>query len=79
MTREKMTREELIKEIAKRAKDIRKLYYSVYPEGEYLTIAFDKDFIDFNNKYYKEDKDYPIVYFENYKPYVRINKKQEDK
>ena len=79
MTRQKMTREELTREIAKRANEIRKLYYSVYPEGDYLIIAFNKDFIDFNNKFYEEDKDYPINYFENCKPYVRINKKQKDK
>lgn len=37
-----MTREELIKEITKRIKDIKELYYSVYPEGDYLTMYFEK-------------------------------------
>ena len=34
-----MTRRELTREIAKRIKDIRDLYYSVYPEGNYLDIC----------------------------------------
>ena len=38
-----MTREELTKEIAKRVNDIRSLYYRVYPEGDWLIIAINKD------------------------------------
>ena len=48
-----MTREELTREIAKRLKDIRKLYYSVYPEGNRLEMTIRKDSIDFHNSYYK--------------------------
>lgn len=73
-----MTKEELTKEIAKRVNDIRNLYYSVYPEGDNLIIAFNKDLIDFNNKYHEEDKDYPINYFED-KNCIGINGVWEDK
>lgn len=76
-----MTREELIREIAKRLKDIKELYYSVYPEGDYLSLFFEKDCISFHNGKWEigVDENYPINYFENGKPYVRINKKQKDK
>ena len=67
MTREKMTRNELIKEIAKRVKEIRELYYSVYPEGDYLSLFFEKDYISFNNEKWESgaDENYPIHYWEN--------------
>ena len=73
-----MTREELIKEIAKRMKDIRNLYYKVYPEGDWLTIVFCKDLIGFNNKYHEEDKDYSINYLED-RNCIGINGVWEDK
>lgn len=61
-----MTREELTREIAKRVKEIRKLYYSVYPEGDYLSFFFKKDFTSFNNENWGGGKDeyYPIEYCE---------------
>lgn len=76
-----MTREELTKEIAKRVKDIRELYYSVYPEGGYFSFFFEKDCISFHNGKWEigVDENYPINYFEDEKKYVRINKKQECK
>lgn len=37
-----MTREELTKEIVKRIKDIKELYYSVYPEGDYSYFTLKK-------------------------------------
>lgn len=50
MTRKKMTQKELIKEIAKRVKDIKELYYSAYPEGNYLTLYFQDGNVSFNNE-----------------------------
>lgn len=73
-----MTREELTKEIAKRVKDIRNLYYRVYPEGDYLDITIRKDLINFFNHYREEDKDYPIDYFED-RNCIGINRVWEDK
>lgn len=69
-----MTREELIKEIAKRIKEIRELYYSVYPKGDYLSLFFTKDCISFNNQCWQAqaDKNYPINYWER-EGYIRIN------
>ncbi len=61
-----MTREELTREIAKRVKEIRNLYYSVYPEGDYLIMHFEKNITSFNNRHWEggEDEDYPINYWE---------------
>lgn len=61
-----MTREELTKEIAKRVKDIRNLYYSVYPDGDYLTMCLRRNSIMFNNRKWEggEDENYPIDYWE---------------
>ena len=73
-----MTREELIKEIAKRIKDIKELYYSVYPEGNRLDMTIRKDSIDFHNSYYEEDKNFRVDYYEDEK-YIRINRVWEDK
>ena len=75
-----MTREELTKEIAKRLKDIRELYYSVYPEGNYLTMYFEKNIVSFNNQQWEggEDEKYPIDYHEN-KCFIRMNGEYEDK
>lgn len=75
-----MTREELTKEIAKRVKEIRELYYEEYPEGDYLIIYFRKDVVSFNNSQWKgaEDEGFPIDYHEN-EEFIRINSKYEDK
>ena len=59
-----MTREELIKEIAKRMKEIRELYKQAYPEADYLDITISKNLITFNNQFWNENKDYPINYIE---------------
>ena len=66
MPREKMTRWELTREIAKRLNDIRELYYSVYPEGDYLSLFFEKDCISFHNGKWESgvDENYPINYWE---------------
>lgn len=62
-----MTREELTKEIVKRIKDIRNLYYSVYPEGDYLVMHFEKNITSFNNRHWEggKDENYPINYWED--------------
>ena len=75
-----MTREELTREIAKRVKDIRELYYSVYPEGNYLILYFQNGSVSFNNKNWdnEKDKNYPIDYWEGEK-IIRINGVWEDK
>lgn len=75
-----MTREELTKEIAKRIKDIREFYYSVYPEGDYLTMNFEKNIVSFNNLHWEdgEDEKYPIDYHEN-EDFIRMNGEYEDK
>lgn len=75
-----MTREELIKEITGRIKDIKELYYSVYPEGDYLIMHFEKNIVSFNNQYWEggEDEKYPIDYHEN-KNFIRINGNYEGK
>lgn len=66
MPREKMTRWELSREIAKKLNDIRELYYSVYPEGDYLSLFFKKDCISFHNGKWESgvDENYPIDYWE---------------
>lgn len=75
-----MTREKLTKEIAKRMKEIRELYYSVYPEGNYLSMHFEKDLISFNNRKWEggEDEGYQIDYHET-NEYIRINDTFKDK
>ena len=75
-----MTREELIKEIEKRVREIRELYYSVYPEGDYLTMYFKKNIVSFNNQQWEggEDEKYPIDYHEN-EIFIRMNGNYEDK
>ena len=74
-----MTREELIKEIAKRMKEIREFYYSVYPEGDYLIMHFEKNSVSFNNSYYKgADEDFPIDYGET-EEYIVMNGEYKNK
>ena len=75
-----MTNEELTKEIAKRIKDIRELYYSEYPYGDYLDINFKKDSVSFNNECWEDgvDEDFPIDYNEN-ENFIRMNGEYEDK
>ena len=73
-----MTREELTKEIAKRVKDIRELYYKEYPKGTYLEMEICEDLIDFHNCYCDEDEDYPIDYYED-SECIGINEVWEDK
>lgn len=61
-----MTREELTREIAKKLKDVRELYYEVYPEGNYLTMCIRRNVVMFNNRHWEggEDEEYPIDYWE---------------
>ena len=77
-----MTSKKLMKEIAKRAKDIGELYHSVYPEGDYLVICIRnrKDCVSFNNENWKGGKDekYPIDYYET-EMFIRMNGKFKEK
>lgn len=75
-----MTNEELMKEIAKRVKDIRNLYYSVYPEGDHMDINFRKEFVSFSNDCWEggDDEDFLIDYHEN-ETFIRMNRKYEVK
>lgn len=74
-----MTREELIKEIAKRVKDIKELYYREYPEGDYLILYFRKNSVSFNNSHWERpDEDFPIDYSET-EEYIMLNGEYEAK
>ena len=75
-----MTKEELTREIAKRVKDIRELYYSVYPKGDYLSLFFEKDCISFNNSHWekRKDADFPIDYHEN-ELFIRMSENRKSK
>ncbi|MDO4379092.1 MAG: hypothetical protein Q4C64_08220 [Erysipelotrichia bacterium] len=53
----------LMREIADRARELKKVYYDAYPEGDYLTITFFKKSIQFNNSS-EDDKEYHIDYYE---------------
>lgn len=59
-----MTREKLMKEIAQRLREIRVLYKQAYPEADYLDITLTKDHISFNNRFWSDNEDYPIDYWE---------------
>lgn len=73
-----MTKKELVKEIGKRVREIRELYYSVYPKGDYLNMYFEKNFIGFNNENWRRgiDENYPINYDERN---IRMNKGCDEK
>ena len=75
-----MTKEELTKEIAKRVKEIKELYYSEYPKGDYMDISFRKEIVSFNNDNWEDgdDKDFPISYYET-EEYTMMNGEYEDK
>lgn len=74
-----MTKKELAKEIGKRVREIRELYYSVYPKGNYISFYFKKEIVSFDNEYWGggEDEGFPISYWEN-EGSVRINGIWED-
>ena len=75
-----MTREELTREIARRLKEIRELYYSVYPKGDFLDLYVRRNVVSFNNAYWEcgEDECFLIAYNENEEG-ILINEKYEDK
>lgn len=58
-----MTNKEVEKEIYKKLLEIKEMYYKAYPNGDYLTMAFFKDSVMFNNCYTKEDKDFPLYFW----------------
>lgn len=59
-----MTKEELKKEIAKKIKELKDMYYKAYPNGNYLTIGIFKDSMQFNNQFWDDDIEFPIDYWE---------------
>ena len=75
-----MTRDELTREIAKRIKEIRELYYSVYPKGDYLSFFFKKNNILFFNEGWVKgaDENYRIEYWED-EAGIKINGIKERK
>ena len=56
--------DKLTKEIAKRLNEIRELYLKEYPQGDYLNLAILENTITFNNSYFDEDANFPIIYSE---------------
>ena len=60
-----MTREELTKEIARRLKEIRELYYEEYPDGDFLDLYFRRNVVSFNNAYWEGAEDEGHVFFQN--------------
>ena len=61
-----MNRKQLEREIAKKLKEIKKLYYEAYPEGDYLSLCIFRDSIEFHNNRFDENK---LDYFEQDKRY----------
>lgn len=49
-------------------KQIAEIYHQYNPDGKYLTLTYIKDdddgtdYIDFNNRYYDEDKEHQLNY-----------------
>ena len=56
--------DKLTKEIAKRVKEIRELYLTEYPQGDYMSLTIWKDSILFHNSRWDEDINFPICYSE---------------
>ena len=61
-----MEKKELELAIANKLKEIKDLYYEVYPEGNYMTLFFRDGNISFNNEHWEggKDENYPIDYWE---------------
>lgn len=61
-----MNRKQLEREIAKKLKEIKKLYYEAFPEGDYLSLTINRGSISFNNFQFDENE---VDYFEQDKRY----------
>lgn len=61
-----MNRKQLEQEIAKKLKEIKKLYYEAFPEGDYLSLTIYRCSISFNNNHFGENE---VDYFEQDKRY----------
>lgn len=61
-----MNRKQLEREIAKKLKEIKKLYYEAYPYGDYLSLTIYRESISFNNGAFGENE---LDYFEQDKRY----------
>lgn len=62
---EKQSIEKTEKEILKKLHEIQDLYYKAYPNGNYMSLAFYKSSIMFNNRHWEDDESYPIDVFED--------------
>ena len=47
--------------------DIKEEYMKAYPDGDYMSLTIQKDYIMFNNAYFDRDSDFPIDYYHNFK------------
>ena len=61
-----MNRKQLEREIAKKLKEIKQLYYEAYPKGDYLSLCIFRDSIEFHNNHFDENE---VDYFEQDKRY----------
>lgn len=61
-----MNRKQLEREIAKKLKEIKKLYYEAFPQGDYLSLTIYRGSISFNNNHFGENE---VDYFEQDKRY----------
>ncbi len=59
-----MANEELTNEIYKKILEIQEIYAKAYPKGDYLSMFISENYIRFNNKYWDENKDFPINFIQ---------------
>ena len=69
-TKKELTNKEVSALIVEHLKEIRDLYYKAYPDGDYLNVVLYKDSMRFNNRYYDEDKKYPIDYYKRFNRFI---------
>ena len=56
-----MTREECESKILEKLKDIKKIYESYNCEDKYLIMVILTNSISFNNSYFRDDYDLPVI------------------
>lgn len=64
MKKEQVCRE-TEKKIFEKMKEIKELYSKAYPEGKYLTLTIIDGCIGFNNRYWEEDKNFQIDFWDD--------------
>lgn len=57
---EKMERKECEKLLMKKLKEMQEIYKRYNPEGKYLAVCINEDFLSINNAYFAEDAAKPI-------------------